>query len=165
MIVKTQITFKEYLKLLLGLTYRKPMMILILLVDLAMMVWILGYYLDLLPVPKPKIYQFITLILISFVQPFVIYNTIRQNYNSSSHLKEPLEIEITTSEIRVKGESFYTKILWNKIFKIVEYNNWFLVYQNNLSAIIIHKKDFQSNEQDDFLKIIKNLDEVPKHLK
>jgi hypothetical protein len=165
MTVKTQITFKEYLKLLYGLTYRKPIMLLILFVDFVMLVWICGYYFNLLPLPKPTIYQFITLILISVVQPLVIFNTIRRNYQSSNHLRELLEIELTEREIKIHGESFFTEIKWNKIFKIVEHKNWFLIYQNNLSAIVIPKNDFHSGELDAFLKILKGIKSVPVHLK
>jgi len=68
---------------------------LLLFVAAAMVVWIVGYYTRILPVPKPAIYQYITFFLITIVQPLVIYHTIRQNYRSSSHLKEQLKIEFT----------------------------------------------------------------------
>ncbi|MEO8088532.1 MAG: YcxB family protein, partial [Bacteroidota bacterium] len=165
MTLKTQITFKEYLKLLLGLTYRKPIMLLILFIDLAMMVWICGYYFSPLPLPKPTIYQFITLILISIVQPLVIYNTIWRNYKSSTHLGELLEIELTKNEIKIHGESFFLEVKWGKIFKIVEHRNWFLIYQNTLSAIVIPKNDFHGGELEDFIEILKGITNVPIHLK
>jgi hypothetical protein len=165
MIIKTRISFKEYLKLMYGLTYRKPIMILILAIDLAMIIWIAGYYLHVLSLPKPTIYQFITLILITVVQPLVIFHTIRQNYKSSNHLGESLEIELTNSEIKMRGESFFTEIKWNKIFKIVEHNNWFLIYQNTLSAIVIPKKSFRQGEREEFINILKGISNVPVHLK
>jgi hypothetical protein len=165
MTFKTQITFKEYLKLLLSLTYRKPIMILILFVDLIMAIWILSYYMDLFFLPKPTIYQFITLILISIVQPLVIINTIRQNYYSSNHLREQLEIKITETEIKIQGQSFFTEIKMDKLFKIVEYKNWFLFYQNNLSAIVIPKNDFQNGQLEEFTRIVSKISNVPVDLK
>jgi hypothetical protein len=165
MIIKTQITFKEYLKLLYGLAYRKPIMILLLFVDFAMIVWIGCYYLNLLALPKPTIYQFITLILISIVQPLVMFNTIWRNYKSSNHLREMIEIELINNEIKIQGESFFTALKWNKIFKIVEHRNWFLIYQNTLSAIVIPKKDFHGAELEEFLEILKGITTVPMHLK
>lgn len=98
----------------------------ILSVALAMLVWIAGYYLHFFPVPKPEIYQFITLILITVVQPVVIYWTIKRNYDSSNHLGDQLEIELTQNEIKIQGESFYTSIKWKKVFKIDEQPDWFL---------------------------------------
>ncbi len=137
----------------------------ILCVAFAMLSWILGYYLHFLPVPKPKIYQYITLILITVVQPITIYWTIKRNYDSSNHLGELLEIELSKTEIKVQGESFYTEIKWEKIFKIDEQTNWFLIYQNNLSAIIIPKKEFGSNQLEEFKRILNAIPNVPIHLK
>jgi len=140
MTIVTKISFKEYVILLYRLTYKKPVMKLLLFVALAMLVWIIGYYTNLLPVPKPVFYQYTTFFLITIVQPTVIYNTIRKNYMSSSHLKEQLKIEFTTTEIKIHGDSFYTVLDWAKIYKVQELNDWILIYQNSLSAIIIPKR-------------------------
>ncbi|MDB5231348.1 MAG: hypothetical protein JWN76_2153 [Chitinophagaceae bacterium] len=137
----------------------------ILFVAFAMVVWIGGYYLHFLPVPKPKIYQYITLVLITVVQPTAIYFTIKRNYYSSNHLAEPLEIELTQSEIKMQGESFYTEIAWKKIFKIDEQTHWFLIYQNTLSAIIIPKKSFHGHQVEEFKQILRAIPDVPVHLK
>jgi hypothetical protein len=163
--IKTQISFREYRKLLFSLTYRKPIMKVILCFAFVMLVWILGYYLHFLPVPKPQIYQYITLSLITVVQPITIYWTIKRNYDSSNHLREQLEIELSQTEIKVQGESFYTEIKWEKIFKIDEEPNWFLMYQNNLSAIIIPRKEFSSTQLAEFKTILSAIPNVPIHLK
>ena len=159
--IKTKIAFKEYRKLLFSLTYRKPIMKVILGVAFAMVVWILGYYLRFLPVPRPQIYQYITLILITVIQPITIYWTIKRNYDSSNHLRERLEIELSQKEIQVQGESFYTEIKWEKIFKIDEEPNWFLIYQNTLSAIIIPRKQFSSIQLEEFKTILTAIPNVP----
>ena len=140
MTIVTKISFKEYVTLLYRLTYKKPVMKLLLFVALAMLVWIAGYYSNTLPVPKPGYYQYTTLFLITIVQPTVIYNTIRKNYQSSSHLKEQLKIDFTTTEIKIHGDSFYTVLDWAKIYKVQELKDWVLIYQNSLSAIIIPKR-------------------------
>jgi hypothetical protein len=165
MIIKTKISFPQYRNLLFGIMYKKPMMKLILGVALAMLVWILGYYLHILPLPKPEIYQFITLFLIVVVQPSIIFWTIRRNYYSSNHLREPLEIEITKTEINMQGRSFFTKIAWKNIFKVQEQTNWYLVYQNNLSAIIIPKTAFHKDQEEEFRNILEHLPKIPVHLK
>jgi hypothetical protein len=139
MTIKTKVSFKEYVLLLYRLTYKKPVMKLLLVVAVAMLVWIAGYYTNILPVPKPTIYQYTTFFLITIVQPTVIYTTIRKNYRSSSHLKEELKIEFTTTEIKMRGDSFYTVLEWAKIYKVQELKDWVLIYQNSLSAVIIPK--------------------------
>jgi hypothetical protein len=162
--IKTKISFKQYRKLLFSIAYKKPLMKVILGIGCIMLIWILSYHLHFLELPKPQIYQYITLILISVVQPTVIYWTIKRNYDSSNHLREELEIELTRNEIKILGESFYTEITWKKIFKIDEKTNWFLIYQNNLSAIIIPKKDFRKPQLEEFKQIVKAITGVPVHL-
>ncbi len=53
---------------------------------------------------------------------------------------------LAENEIKIKGESFYMEILWSKIYKIVEKKSWFLIYQNNLSAILIPKKNLSPEQ-------------------
>jgi hypothetical protein len=129
-------------------------------VALLVIIWIAGYYSKILPIPRPEIYQYITLFLIVIIQPLVIFLTIRRNYYSSNHLRETLEMELTPSEIKVTGQSFYLEIKWKKMFKIVETRQYFLAYQNNLSAIILPKKDFGSGGVTRFREILKKVERV-----
>jgi len=133
-------------------------------VGFAMLVWIVGYYLHFLPLPKPEIYQFITLTLISIVQPMVIYLTVKRNYESSNHLREELEITLKEDQIEVQGQSFLTVIAWKKVFKIDEIKNWFLIYQNNLSAILIGKKDLSEKDIAAVRKLLGSIQGPPVHL-
>ena len=91
-----------------------------------LLAWIAFYYLGIRDLPESIIYQYLTLALIVLVQPFVIFTTIRRNYNSSNHLQETLDMELTANEIKITGESFYMEILWSKIYKTIERENWFL---------------------------------------
>jgi len=158
--IQAKVTFRQYLKLLYRLTYETPMMKFLIFVAIVIVVWIAVYYLDLFAVAEPIIYQYITLILIVVVQPFVIFTTIRKNYYSSSHLREMLDMELTPKQIKIRGESFYMEILWTNIYKVVEKQNWFLVYQNNLSAIIIPKKDLSETETHTIREILKSANTV-----
>ena len=158
--LKFKITFKEYVKLLYGLAYQKRMLRLLVVVAMLLLLWIIFYNLDLFNLPKPLIYQYITLVLIAIVQPLIIFLTIRRNYCSSNQLREPVEMEIVSKEIKINGESYYMEIRLEKLFKIVEKANWFLLYQNNLSAIIIPKKAMNSTDIDKFIKILKDIPNV-----
>lgn len=162
--IKVRIIFKEYLKLLFGLTYRKPIMIVILFVDLIMITWITLFVLRLNGIPGVTYFQFTTVALITFIQPAVIYNTIRKNYQSAAHLKEKLEMEFTRNLLKIQGESFYTELMWVKTFRVRELKKWFLIYQNNLSAIIIPKKAFTKHQQSEFRDFLKNIPELELHL-
>lgn len=165
MIINTEITFAEYRNLLFGLTYRKPLMKIVLGIALAMIVWISGYYLKFLPVPEPKIYQYITLGLITVVQPCAIYWTIKQNFQSSTHLGQETKIDLTEEKIKLHGECIYMEIEWKSIFKVVEIKSSFLVYQNSLSAIIIPKKDFPGLEHEELRNILLKIPGLAVHLR
>lgn len=157
MIIKTKVAFGEYVKLLYGLTYQRPIMKLLVGLAILILLWILFYYLNLFNLPKPIIYQYATLALIAVVQPIVIYILIHRVYHSSNHISEPLEMQILPKEIKIHGKSFYMEVKWDKMFKIVEKPKWFLIYQNSLSAIIIPKKDLQASDIIDFKKILKEV--------
>jgi hypothetical protein len=161
MIIKTNVSFKEYAKLLFGLAYKRTIMRLLLGLALLIMLWVVFYYLHVFNLPKPVIYQYITLILIVIVQPTVIFILIRRNYKSSNHLQEALEMELTPIGIKITGVSFYMEIKWDKFFKIEEQSNWFLMYQNSLSAVIIHKKYIPENNIDTLREILKGIKNVP----
>ena len=164
MIIKTKIRFKEYVKLLYSLSYERTMLRLLVLVALLLLLWILFYNFDVFNLPKPIIYQYITLSLIAIAQPAIIFITIWRNYYSSNQLRETLEIELANEMIKINGESYYMEIEWEKLFKIVEKPNWFLMYQNNLSAIIIPKKDMDEKDIVNFRRLLSGLKVVPVEL-
>lgn len=54
-------------------------------------------------------------------------------------MKKKLAIEFNHTYVPVTGESFFTKLTWEKTYKVVEVENRFLIYQDIFSAIIIPK--------------------------
>ncbi len=68
-------------------------------------------------------------------------------------------MEITSHEIKIKGDSFYLEIKWHKIYKIVEKPRWFLLYQNSLSAILIPKNVMSAAEVVNFRGILKKIED------
>ncbi len=164
MTIKTQVSFRQYVRLLFGLTYQRPVLKLLLGVAVMLILWIVFYYTGILDLPKPIIYQYITLALILVAQPIVIFTTIYTVYHSSFQICEPLEMQLLSDEIKIRGNSFYMEVKWEKLFKIIEKRDWFLIYQNSLSAIIIAKKDMEHTEITEFRKILQDLEKVPVQL-
>lgn len=153
--LKVKVTIRQYLKILFILAYTKPIMIFLVCFAFLLVLWITFYHLGILNLPEPLIYQYIALLLIVVIQPTVIFTTIIRNYYSSNHLRETLEMNLTEEEIKIRGESFYMEILWSKIYKIVEKKRWFLIYQNNLSAILIPKKELSPEQIKEIKEILK----------
>jgi hypothetical protein len=158
--LKVKVSIRQYLKILLSLAYTKPVMIFLICFALLMLLWIAFYHLEIFNLPKPLIYQYITLLLIAVIQPTVILSTIVRNYYSSNHLRETLDMNLTDDMIKIRGESFYMEILWPKIYKIVEKKKWFLIYQNNLSAIIIPKKELSPEQVRQIQQILGSVETI-----
>ncbi len=165
MVIHTKISLKEYTKLLFTLAYKKLIMIVIVSVAVLNGCWILCYNLDLLNVPEPKTFQYFGLLLILVVQPLGIFFMIWRNYETSCHFKETLELHITKEGIKMLSVGFKLEISWKNINKTVELKNWFVIYQNNLSAIIIPKKDFMMNDMNVFKYILLSNKESPVSLR
>lgn len=144
--LKTNVSFMQYLQLMFKLTYQKPMLRVLIGVAVILLLWIIIHHLHITTLPTPIIYQYITLILIAVVQPFIVFITIQSNYHSSNQLRETLDMEITDELIKIRGQSFYMEIMWVQVYRFSELKRWFLIYQNNLSAIIIPKRSLTEEE-------------------
>lgn len=162
MVIKVKVSFEEYMKLLYILMYTKPLLIFIVFVDILLLTWIFVYYTSLLDVSEPSYYQFFATLLITVFQPAGFFYIIWRNYRSSNQLTEELEIDLSPTLIKVRGDSFYMELLWEKIYKVVELKNWFLIYQNTLSAVIIPKQSLSPEEQQEFVTL---LDTIPSNVR
>lgn len=165
MVIKTTVSFRQYVGLIYGLLYRKPLMKGLVALAGLLLLWIGLYSLHVGQLPKPLVYQYITLFLIVVVQPSLIYYTVWKNYYSSNHLRETLRIELTADKIKMSGKSFYTEIRWAKIFRVVEQDHWFLIYENNLSAILVDKKDLSKKKLAELKQILGGIPKIPVELK
>ena len=74
-------------------------------------------------------------------------------------------MDLDKNEIKITGESFYLELIWDKVYKIVEHSKCFLIYQNNLSAIIILKKDLNLSEEKEIKDIFRSFTNLPVKLK
>jgi hypothetical protein len=165
MMIKAHISFHEYLKLMFRLAYRKPVMIAIVTFDLLMAAWIIAFYCGADSLPEPEYPQYMAIFLISVVQPIGIYISIRQNYESSSRLHERIEIELTPEKLIITGKSFYSEHTWKKEFRVLELNDWILVYENNFAATIIPKRLLKKREIEDFREFLEGIPHIQLRLK
>jgi hypothetical protein len=164
MTIKTTIDSKQYLKLMFMLAYKKPVLILLVLFDLLMITWVVGYYMKWISwLPEPEYPQYLSILLITFVQPAVIYFTIRKNYKTSIRLYGEVTITFSREKVITSGRLFYAEYLWCTAYKLVELKNWFLIYENNFAAILIDKKDLSPEDQQQFRELVKTIPHL--HLK
>ncbi len=155
--VTTRIREKEYVKLLVGRAYHKPLLRLIVGVGVAMAFWIIGYHMGLSFLPKPQYFQYTTLVLIMIAQPVGIVLTTRKTYRTSGHLQEQVEMEFTPEQIRLRGESYYTELTWANVHKVVELPNWFMIHHNSLTAILLPKRSLQTGQEEEFERLLRSI--------
>lgn len=139
MIIKTKIQLKDYIKLIYILTYRKWTMVFILAMGLFNFIFCVLYIFGTITSTEFPILPFAFSAIILFVLPISIYYSSSKNYNTHSRLQEEVTYEISDEEIKISGDSFTTEMTWEKTYKVLELNDWFLIYQNKMVANIIPK--------------------------
>ena len=162
--VTTHIRLKEYVKLLIGRAYHKPLLRLVVGVGVAMAFWIIGYHMGLSFLPKPQYFQYTTLVLIMVVQPVGLVITTRKTYKTSGHLQEQVEMEFTPEQIRLRGASYSMELTWANVHKVVELPNWFMIHHNSLTAILLPKRSLQPGQEEEFERLLKAIPGLDLHL-
>lgn len=76
------------------------------------------------------------------VLPIMTYIGARRLYSSQPQINERISYTFGENGITIVGESFRSEIKWNMVYKIVEWENWVLLYQNSLTANVIPKECF-----------------------
>lgn len=154
--IETQLSFKEYLRLMFVLTYKNPILVFLSCIGVIMFIGALFYFMGFkVPFDNPPYFQLIFGFSIVALLPFSIYRSAKKNFTSSGRLQEKIVYEFMDDYIRITGESFNSELTWEKTYKVTELKNWILIYQNRLVANIIPKKSF-ANNLSEFKEEVKN---------
>lgn len=95
----------------------------------------------------------------------LVYISSRKTFKTDGRVSEKIEYQFDSQEIRINGESFNSRLTWDKIFRVTEAKDWILIWQNRQIANIIPKKDFKENELLSFKQIISGLPNIRSELK
>ena len=164
MIIETQITYSIYRKVMYYMNYCRPVMLIILLCSLLLLVLSAVQLLGILPVTDLTYYQLFIGILYIGYTPIRIARAIHKNYYSNLRLQEKLQFEFTPEKIVTKGESFMTEMNWDKLNKIVEITDCFLLFADHKQAHFVPKEHFSPAQLEEFRTMVRNT-EVKARLK
>jgi len=144
--IETRLDFKSYIKLMFSLTYKKPIMIFIIIYLLVVLVMAIFIFSDLkfLFGETYDIPLFLAFYII-IALPILIYFNARKNFSTNGLIKEKIIYEFTDDKICHTGETFYSEKDWTKVYKIVEMKHWILIYQSRQIANLIPKESFGDN--------------------
>lgn len=146
--IETKIEFKDYLRLMYILTYRRPGMIIASIMGLFMFVFTLLYLVGIIQSAEFPWLPLAFSLVILLIMPLVIFSSAKKNYKTHGRLQEKITYEISRDIITIIGESFNSQMTWDKTYKVLELNDWFLFYQNKLVANIIPKKFIGAQTQE-----------------
>lgn len=156
MIITTKITFKEYVRLMFILTYRKPLTAFVTFLGVyslaAIVLFYSGYdsYFN-----EPSMIQIMLMIVLLVLIPFSVYYNAKKLFASQARIQEEIIYEFTDDKIKLTGESFNVEQTWEKTYKVVELKSWVLIYQSKLVANIIPKKAFD-DKLEEFRSLVRS---------
>ncbi|KPH10998.1 YcxB family protein [Chryseobacterium sp. ERMR1:04] len=155
MVIKTKLTFKEYLKLNIEILFGDIFLVLGLI--FLLLFSILGFISNIIFYSDSQnlwISFFIILVCV-FLNAFK-YFQLKKIYKTSKDIKEEITYTFSDEKIHVKGSTFESEFSIKSIYQIQEFKNLFLIYYNSHSKSIIPKKGFTKQEIATLRTIVKN---------
>lgn len=104
-----------------------------------------------------KSFQFFIILLGSFFAfgiRFISQVSAKKAFDTDQRIKEKIIYTIDNEYIEITGESFQSKMTWDKIFKVSENNDCYFIWQNKQSANVLGKKYFKEKEHSIFKNIV-----------
>lgn len=151
--INTKIDFKSYSKFQFHSVYRKISSIVMVIIGISLFVSFIFWELEEIELSNPYFNLFFA-ISILVILPIFYYLSIKKNFNSNKRLQENIIYEINNEKIKITGESFDSEMDWNGIYKIIEYKNWFLLFQNSNNANFLPKKFLNENQILEFRSLV-----------
>ena len=151
-VVNTKFTLKDYRRLLRAYYYsltafKITIIIGILFLSFALVTLIqFGFAITNIGAILPVLIMGLTL---TFVRQLLAYYLGGKIYNGSK-IHEIIIYRIDDKQFEVHGESFNSTTEWQKMYKVQELNEWFLVFPSKIYFNALPKKDFQFGEIENF---------------
>jgi hypothetical protein len=152
MIVKTQITFKDFL-----MFHLKNSLIRIIVFPIIALIFFGVNYYNADNDNREFLESLTIWLLILFV--FIIirtYFSVKKVFYSNKQIQESIVYAFTNENIQIKGETFDGEFTWNTVYKVKENKDWLLIYQNAQVMNMVPKKYFMKDQILELRSIIKN---------
>lgn len=154
--VNTQIAPKEYGIFMLKFFYRRPSSWIV--VFISLMFVINGITSSLIGSTANPVYIVVGLVLLIFF-PWSVYNRNIKMF-STTKLAEPIIYKFEKSQYSLTGESFTSNNSWEKVQKVKENADWFLIYQSKNQFSLIPKKAFTEAQYSELKTLLKSIPNV-----
>jgi hypothetical protein len=156
MIIETKIDLKSYSKLMLILSYKRPTTIVLTGIGVLLLISSLLYFAGInLFFDEPPYFQIYLGILIIVYFPAMGSIKAKQNFIAYHLLQEKIIYEFTEEGFMETGETFDSDMEWTEVYRILELNNWIIIYHATGSANFIPKAAF-GNRLAEFKNLVKD---------
>lgn len=138
------------------LTYQKPVTIFITVIGILNIAGIIAYFLGVHIYDQPPIVPIAFSFFVLLLVPLFVYRSAKKQFGVHLRLQEVINYTFEGDHIGIRGESFSTDMDLSKMFKIVEINSWFLIYQSKTIAHLVPKNDMSAAETDQLRTIFRS---------
>lgn len=156
MTITTKLTFDEYLKLMYSIAYKNWRIRFFTFIGLL----VITSSMAVLFTNQLKGFPYSSLVMglgFVFFTPVSLYFQLKKNYQTNTALKEGVTYTFTQKNIDLKGEAFHSQFKWIHISKVVEQKEYFLLYQQNSTILIVSKKKLNKVEINQFRTLLKGI--------
>ncbi|MCI4670615.1 MAG: YcxB family protein [Bacteroidia bacterium] len=81
-----------------------------------------------------------------FLMPLFIYFFSIRSFKSNLRLQEKMVYTLNPEGMQIKGESFETRFSWDKVHKVTEVGQHFLIYENRMVAFLLPYSSFDEEK-------------------
>jgi hypothetical protein len=147
--------------------YTKPLILLAHIIITITLVANVIMYLQGEPQPNFARNTYLVIAVTAILLPYSLYSQFIRKYKKNPLLFGNTNYEFSTSKVKMKNSSGGENSMgWEKLHKVKEYKNWFLLYTDKYTAAYIPKKSFQSDEQvQQFRQLVNSKQKLKKSLK
>ena len=148
MTMQSEITKKDYSKLMTTQLLKTPYMIFIMIMGLAFLI----YYFQ-----HRALGEFYLFLGLGFTGlPVLTYFTIGKAYDKNKHFNEKLEFIIEDNNLELVGRTFRSSFAWDQITKVKESSKFFSLYQGRVLLTLINKENNSPETVDRLRQFLKD---------
>ena len=104
-------------------------------------------------------------LLLTVGLPAQVYFAARRGYKANPRINETIKYEFDRDYVQIIGESFDSKLTWDKMYSVTENKDFVLLWPNKQMVNVLPKRDFKSNELRAFKEMVKSLPKLENKLK
>lgn len=150
-----QIKENEFIKLKFFLLYRKPLVIVTILIFVALLFLILRDFFVFNIIDSFDMLILFLSIYLLIISPIIYFFLFRKEYRTNKPLQKRVVSEITEDKIVDTTEDSKAEASWENVHRIEELKSWFLFYYSNAMFGLSPKKSMESGQIAELRNIIR----------